>query len=117
MSLVQLYKEMSDLTSPVCAHECKAPHSCCDQMYCEMADAFARENGVILERTNHSTLFFMSPIGCVVPPHLRPLCTLHLCCINSLGFKPNDLEFTKKYFKLRAKIEKEELKNEENKNG
>lgn len=87
-------------------------------MYCEMADAYAREKGVVLQHTNHSTLPFMSSSGCVVPPELRPSCTLHLCCINSLGLKPSDPEFTRKYFKLRAKIEqKENEQNEENKNG
>ncbi len=123
MSLVSLYKQMSDLTAPVCANECRIPHSCCDLMYCEMAEEYAKTQGIVLKREEHKTLLFMSQNGCTVPPHLRPNCTLHLCCINSLGFKPNDPKFTKKYFSLRSKIESEEYKqserklNEENNNG
>jgi len=103
--LTVLYEQMSRLTAPVCAKECRAPHSCCDAMYCEIAENYAKEEGVILQRTGHPTLPFMGPEGCTVPPHLRPICTLHVCCINSLGFKPKDPEWTKEYFKLRGEIE------------
>jgi hypothetical protein len=34
---------------------------------------------------------------------------MHTCAINSLGFKPGDMEWTKKYFTLREKIETLEL--------
>ena len=103
--LVVLYEKMSQLTAPVCANECRVPKSCCDRMYCEIADEYAKEQGVTLTRGDHPTLPFMSASGCTVPPHLRPICTVHVCCINSLGFKPNDPKWTKKYFKLREKIE------------
>jgi len=103
--LVILYEKMAKLTAPVCANECRCPHSCCDRMYCEIADEYAKEQGVTLTRGDHPTLPFMSANGCTVPPHLRPICTVHVCCINSLGFKPNDPKWTKKYFKLREKIE------------
>jgi len=78
-----------------------------------MAMEMAKERGVELTPTGHSKLLFMSGTGCVVPPHLRPLCTLHTCDINSWGFKPNDTdgEWTKKYFDIRNKIEDEEWKN------
>jgi len=103
--LVVLYEKMSQLTAPVCANECRVPKSCCDRMYCEIADEYAKEQGVTLTRGDHPTLPFMSASGCTVPPHLRPICTVHVCCINSLGFKPGDMKWTKKYFKLREKIE------------
>lgn len=103
--LVILYQQMSDLTAPVCAKECVMPHSCCDAMYCELAEETAKEQGVTLTRTNHQTLPFMSETGCTVPPHLRQLCTMHVCCISSLGFKKGDQEWTEKYFELRQKIE------------
>ena len=110
--LIQLYKQMSDLTQPICANKCRAPQSCCDAMYCEMADFYAKEQGILLEKTNHPNLPFMGPQGCTVPPHLRPSCTLHVCCINSLGFMPGNPKWTKEYFKIRTKIEIEEHKNE-----
>ncbi len=106
--LKKLYQEMSDLTAPECATNCRVPHSCCDEMYCEMADERAKELGIVLERTGHTSLPFMGPTGCTVEPYLRPNCTFHTCAINGFGFKPGDLGWTQQYFNLRAKIEEEE---------
>ena len=102
---VTLFREMSELTAPECAKNCKIPHSCCDDMYCGMAEEIALDqHGITLTRTSHPTLRFMGPNGCTVEPHLRPLCTLHTCAVNSHGFKPGDPEWTKRYFDLREKI-------------
>ena len=46
----------------------------------------------------------MGPKGCVVPPYLRPLCTLHDCQITNLGLDPEDSEYTKQYFDLRDEL-------------
>lgn len=97
--LVDLYKNLSELTRPKC-DQCRAPRSCCSSEYCEMAAEFASACGVSIERTNHPRLSFMGQNGCVVPPHLRPLCTRHVCSINSFGCDPNDSAFTDNYFKL-----------------
>ena len=75
-----------------------------------MAEEGALGEGVVLEATKHAKLKFMGPTGCVVPPHFRPLCTLHVCSINGMGFKPGDAKWTKQYFGLRAKIEREVAK-------
>jgi hypothetical protein len=50
---------------------------------------------------------FMGPTGCVVAPHLRPICTVHTCDINGMGFKrgPGSGPWTKRYFELREQIE------------
>ena len=104
--IIRLFQEMYELTEPECRLTCRCPQSCCSPEYCEMAAEFASENGIVLKRTEHPTLKFMSSKGCVVPPHLRPLCTLHTCDINGHGFKPNDPAWTKKYFDLRASIER-----------
>jgi hypothetical protein len=66
--------------------------------------------GVTLERTDHPKLPLMGPNGCTAEPHLRPICTLHTCDVNSLGFKRGDEEWTRKYFEIRDEIESEELK-------
>jgi hypothetical protein len=108
--LVKLYQEMHELTLPECK-SCRVPLSCCDSMYCLMAEELAAEFGITLEATDHPTLKFMGSNGCTVPPYLRSSCTLHTCAINSLGVKPNDKEWTKKYFKLREKIIKIEYEN------
>lgn len=105
-----LYKEMYDLTAPECA-KCRVPHSCCDSMYCEFSREWAKNKfGVTLKETGHPRLPFMGESGCTVEPHLRPLCTLHVCDIAGLGYKRNDPngEWTKKYWKLRNKIEEVE---------
>lgn len=107
--LEALYQEMADLTLPKCK-QCRVPLSCCSPEYCEMAIADAAEKGVILSRTDHITLPLMGTHGCTAPPHLRPYCTLHVCSINNLGFDPKDRAFTKKYFRIRRLIEKEEFK-------
>lgn len=103
---IRLFQQMADLTAPECASACRAPHACCSPEYCLMAEVIASDDGVTLAHTDHPTLPFMSPTGCLVPPHYRPLCTLHTCDINNLGFKRGDPAWTAKYFKLRAQIEK-----------
>lgn len=108
-TLINLYKEMSELTSPECG-ACPVPHSCCDKLACDMATAYAAELGVTLTPTGHDKLPYMGENGCVVPPHLRPICTLHTCAVNSLGFKRGDEAWSKKYHELRDRIEALEWK-------
>lgn len=108
--LISLYKEMYDLTLPECK-SCRVPLSCCSPEYCEMAKGIAKNVwGVELQSTDHPKLPFMSPTGCIVPPHLRPNCTMHTCDINSLGFKKNNPVWTDRYFALREQIEQLEWK-------
>ena len=101
--LVELYQQMYEMTLPECK-SCRVPLSCCDEMYCRLAEDWAAEFGVKLEPTGHPTLKFMGQNGCTVPPHFRPNCTLHTCDMNSLGFKRKDLKWTEKYFELRERI-------------
>jgi hypothetical protein len=109
--LVSLYSKMSVLTSPECAKACRSPHSCCSPEYCELAIQWAKEKwGIDLERVNGRSirgecLPLLGASGCTCAPHLRPICTIHTCQINSLGFKPGDEKWTKKYFDLRENIE------------
>jgi hypothetical protein len=105
----KLWAEMAAVTAPLCAGKgpgaCRAPHSCCDAIYCREALDFAAETGEELKPINYDPrLPLMGPDGCIAPPHLRPMCTMHVCCINGLGFNPRDLVWTKRYFKLRAKL-------------
>lgn len=109
--LIKLFKTMSELTAPECAKTCNVPHSCCSSEYCDMAQDFINREGADVQIQDHPILKYMGPNGCVVPPHLRPLCTLHTCEINSIGFKAGDEEFTEEYFRVRGLIE-EELSND-----
>lgn len=106
-----LYDEMSQHTHPECG-KCRLPFSCCSAEYCEIAIELAAEQKVVLERTDHPTLPLMGPHGCTAPPHLRPICTVHTCDINNLGFKRDDPggKWTKRYFELRDRIN--DLENE-----
>ncbi len=109
-TVIRLFDQMSRLTAPECASSCTIPHSCCSPEYCEMAESLAQEHGAVLTETGHARLKFMSPTGCTVPPHFRPLCTLHTCAISGLGFKPSDPDWNYRYFGLRDQIEIEMAK-------
>jgi hypothetical protein len=79
-------------------------------VYCEAAKRFALdEYGIELKFFDPDTSIpFLSPSGCIVPPHLRPVCSIHACCINSIGAKTKgkgSVEWTKRYFELRYAIE------------
>ena len=102
---IKLWKDMYDLTYNKCKETCNNLGSCCSEEYCLMAEKFAEENGIILEHIKGGKLPFLGPNGCIVPPHLRQLCTLHQCKIQSLGFYPNDQKWTTKCFNLREKLE------------
>jgi len=107
--LVVLYQQMADLTTPECAGTCRVPHSCCDPMYCDLTIEYAKDHwDVELQPTGHPRLPLMGPNGCTAAPHLRPLCTVHTCQINGLGFKPGDPAWTKRYFDLREQLEETE---------
>ena len=116
ISLKVLYEQMYEHTKGECAN-CKVPHSCCSPEYCMMAEMQAQEDGVSLDeyRTNHDTLTFMGEGGCTLPPHFRPVCTVHTCEINGLGVKIDDPGWTDKYFELREQIDLKEWERIENK--
>lgn len=113
--LVQLYKDMAELTAPECAHTCRVPFSCCDEFACHITKEYALEKyGVTLKEypaSPRGAYFLDGDKGCTVPPHMRPHCTLHTCQINGLGFKPGDAKWTRRYFKLRGQLNELEMQN------
>lgn len=56
--------------------------------------------GVELKDTGHPALPFMGEGGCTVAPHLRPLCSLHVCAYSF----PARLQANAEYELLRSKI-------------
>lgn len=99
--LKELWKEMALLTRPKC-DTCVVPRSCCSPEYCEFAIAHAKKAwNEDLTRTQHPTLPLMGPDGCVAPPHVRPLCTLHVC---EGTFWKAPMAWKKQYIKLREKL-------------
>ena len=102
--LIELYQEMADLTRLKCG-QCRIPFQCCAPEHCENTARYAAELGVMLERTDHPRLPFLGPNGCTVVPHLRPICTVHVC-ENHLW----NSDFSERYFELRDALCEEECK-------
>lgn len=109
MDLVEAYKQMAEHTKEECNH-CKSlsPTRCCSIEYCNIARADHNLAGKKPpEPLNlHGVLYLDENFNCVIPPHMRPMCTLHHCDIASLGFlkRAGGEEWTKKYFELREQI-------------
>jgi hypothetical protein len=82
-----LYQQIADMTSSFCntgAGECglrrQNQYRCCEKKYCEVARKFAKEKyDIDLHETGNPDLPFMGENGCTVAPHLRPLCSMHIC--------------------------------------
>lgn len=106
LELVVLFQQLYEHTQPECIQKCRLPMSCCSPEYCEMSIEYAQNLwSVKLQRTNHPRLPMMGPTGCTAAPHLRPWCTKHVCCVNTLGYKNNDPKWTDEYFHLTEKID------------
>lgn len=110
LQLIKDYAEIAALTKPKC-EKCRIPLSCCDSLYCGITEQWAKQMwDVTLERTDNKRLPFMGHDGCVVAPHLRPVCSIHTCNIANVGCEPKDPEWTETYFSLRTRIEEAEAK-------
>ena len=97
--LITSFKEVADMTAPKCA-SCRAPFACCSKEQCEDTKNFAETYfDVVLEETG-GKLPFLGDKGCVVPPHFRPLCSVHVC---EMHF--SDPDWTDKYMAAREKAE------------
>ena len=102
-----LWQEMADLTLAKCKESCRTNvGSCCSPEYCALAAEAMRKAGYAFHKFQEEGKTFVVDGKCIVPPHFRPLCSLHQCKISGLGFDPKDPEWTKKYFKLRKRLEK-----------
>lgn len=107
--LIDLYRQLYELTNLECQRCRPKPLSCCHSGYCDLAAKHAKEFwGTTLVPTSHPTLPFMGPTGCTVAPHLRPLCTIHTCEVVQHGGKHYQ-KWNEKYFGLKAEIERLEV--------
>lgn len=107
--LKQLYRELYELTNPVCMTKCLLPHSCCSPEYCDIAIKYAKERwGEELKPTGqHPRLPLMGLSGCVAPPHTRPMCTAHVCEMTLYKQGPG---YWDKYWELRDRVDRLEWK-------
>lgn len=109
--IIDLAQQMADLTRPRCGgkgcgYNGRRKNFCCEKFYCDVAEEYALMHGVTdIPKPGPVDLPYMASDGrCVMPPHLRLVCTVHDCQINSWGFDPEDKEFTDKYFDLRERL-------------
>ena len=107
--LIELYRRMAELTKPKC-NCCRRAKNvperrCCDPMYCQMAIDIARDRWDLTLEPTGNAIPLLGPEGCIAPPHVRPLCTVHTCDVESFGGDPNDPEWNKAYFALRNEID------------
>jgi hypothetical protein len=100
----KLWAEMASLTMEKCKQHCHALGSCCDPLYCDEARRYAQQQGIVLKEIGNEIPFLTAGGVCVVPPYLRPICTVHQCKIASLGLDPKDPKWTKRYFQLREQL-------------
>ncbi len=99
-ALIEKYRAIAELTQPRCMGGCPEPGGCCRPQYCLLAETRARQFGKTLPPQNHPTLRYMGPEGCVVPPHLRPLCAVHVCEFHVR----QDAAFGEEYLALREAV-------------
>jgi hypothetical protein len=108
--LITLYKNIADITFQDCKVKCRRLGSCCEPMYCEIAIAFAKDTyGIELEQTGNKIPLLRDGGTCVAEPHLRGMCSMHSCDINSVGFFKGNPQLTNQYFEVRDEIESIEM--------
>lgn len=108
-SLKELFQQMYELTNPLCG-KCPVPYSCCDTKYCDIATKYAKDVyniDLTIFDTGNKVKYLDKEKGCLIPPHLRPMCTLHVCDVNAFGYIRKEPELTDKYYALRNEICKE----------
>jgi hypothetical protein len=103
---VKLWQRMAEMTFERCKKKCHLLGSCCSENYCNVAKDFAERQGIELKETGNKIPFLDNTNKCIVPPQLRPLCTIQQCCISSLGFAKDDPKWTEEYFRLRERLER-----------
>jgi hypothetical protein len=101
-----LWRAMADLTIQKCRQKCKSMGSCCDGFYCDIAKEMATSYNITLQETGNKIPFLNDDGVCVVPPYLRPMCTLQQCEISGIGICADDPEWTKEYFTIREQLDK-----------
>ena len=100
-SYIASFNQLAEATAPKCG-SCLAAYACCTPQQCEDTAAFALETfGVTFEHQG-GRLPFLGEKGCIVPPHLRPICSVHVC---ETHFQ--DAEFAERYFELRETASEE----------
>ncbi len=102
--LIDQYAQIAALTKPECA-KCPTAYGCCDATYCASAKQTAKDVWDTIIEPVGGKIPMLGPEGCIVPPHMRGICSVHTCEISSMGAKRGDLAWTTQYYILRSEIE------------
>lgn len=111
-----LLEKISKMTKRKCMENCRLlkelgadDNLCCSLFYCRLAKKRMEEAAFELRPINPfpaDIWDFTAPLpyldkqkSCIVPPHFRPLCSLHICDSFLL-----DEEFAEEYFRLRGEL-------------
>lgn len=82
--LVISYHKLYEITNRVCG-SCSPPYNCCTDFSCHLADRWSsRRWNIKIEPTEEfkrgeTHVPFLGRCGCIVPPHMRPICTTYFC--------------------------------------
>lgn len=77
-SYVEAFRTLAEHTEPKCG-ACRAAYICCTSEQCRATQDFALETFGIHLTEGSGPLPFLDESGCTVPPHLRPICSVHVC--------------------------------------
>ena len=100
-TLIDMYREMSDIAHAICA-TCDPPHHCCELAGCDQARFWAKwMYDVDLQETN-GPLPFLTHTGCTVAPHHRPICAMFFCHAREKDLPPRFFELRQKIVSLEA---------------
>jgi hypothetical protein len=103
---MNLWEEMAQLTHEKCIQKCHNIGACCNAITCGFVIDYAVSLGIVLAPTKNKNVPLLDENNrCIAPPHLRPLCSIHQCDISSVGTCVEDPSWTKKYFKIREKLD------------
>jgi hypothetical protein len=107
--LIQLYRDIAEHTRSACKRTCKFEGRCvdCSDLYGAQAEQFMLTfwKEIPPQHTGSDRCRFLGADGCILAPHFRPICSIHHCSINSLGFLPGDPGWTKRYFRIRERVD------------
>ena len=98
-ALRDIFQELAAHTAPACAG-CRVPPLCCSPDQCRITQSMAQDEfhvDLTPLIVPDSPLPFLGPQGCVVPPHLRPTCSVHVCGQHL----SKDSDWTRRYWALR----------------
>jgi len=76
--IVDLYRQMAELTNAVCA-KCPVPYRCCEDAGCAQAMAWTETVEQVNLTADKTHIPFLEDDGCILPAHFRPLCSIWLC--------------------------------------